>query len=119
MSLLGKYGSQADRARVSAHWVRLLGAFDTYLLGYADRELVVPAKYTKRVNAGGGIVRPTLLIDGRVGGTWKSLRQRSQLEIVVDPFEPLDREARAGIESEAADIERFLGLKATVNIGSS
>jgi hypothetical protein len=46
--------------------VRLLPAFDTYLLGYRQRTLSVAPEVAARVNAGGGIIHPTLAVDGRV-----------------------------------------------------
>src|SRR6266567_1528538 len=50
-----------DEPPVANRLVCLLPGFDIYLLGYQNRDLVAPRLYAKRVNAGGGIVRPTLL----------------------------------------------------------
>ncbi len=49
--------------------VRLLGRFDTYTLGYDDRELLYESACARRVNAGGGLIRPTPAVDGRIVGT--------------------------------------------------
>jgi winged helix DNA-binding protein len=81
------------------HGLRLLPAFDTYVLGYKERP-VDPA-FAKRVNAGGGMIRPTVLVDGRIAGTW----QKRSGDIEVEPFEPLDR---AALAAEVADLSRFL-----------
>jgi hypothetical protein len=70
--------------------VRLLGAFDTYLLGYRGRELALDPRYAKQIQPGGGIIHPAVLIGGRVAGTWRLRRDRRQAEVVVEPFEPLD-----------------------------
>ena len=44
---------------------RLLGAFDTYLLGYQGRHLAVAPQYASNVNAGGGgMIRPVVIVDG-------------------------------------------------------
>ncbi len=99
--------------------VRLLGGFDVYLLGYHDRELVVPRQHAKRVNAGGGIIRPIVLVDGLAAGTWRTKRQRHQLEIIVEPFEKLAASLVEAIEGETADVGRFLGLDSTLVIGSA
>jgi hypothetical protein len=40
----------------SAPIVRLLPDFDTYLLGYASRELVVEADYARHIHPGGGLI---------------------------------------------------------------
>ncbi len=82
--------------------VRMLGGYDTFLLGYADRGLHLPPGHAPSVNAGGGIVRPVVLDDGRVVATWR-LDRRRRPEISPFPGERPDTAA------EAADIARFLG----------
>jgi hypothetical protein len=80
--------------------VRLLPAFDTYLLGYRSRDLAVPAEHARQVWPGGGIVRPTAIANGLALGTWK----RTGVRVTLEPFcEPIDA------EEEIADVERFLG----------
>jgi hypothetical protein len=83
--------------------VRLLPAFDTYLLGYRSRELTVPAEHAREVWPGGGIVRPTVVANGRAVGTWR----RAGRKVEVEPFPnaAIDDEALA---EEVADVQRFL-----------
>jgi hypothetical protein len=50
--------------------VRLLPMFDELLLGWKDRTPVVPAAHAKAVVPGGGILRATVTVGGRVAGTW-------------------------------------------------
>jgi hypothetical protein len=94
------------------HIVRLLAAFDTYLLGYRNRDLAVAPQHAKRINAGGGIVRPALLINGQALGSWKSTLKKKQLAVVVEPFGHLLPDVRPALEADAADIARFLRLSA-------
>ncbi|HJT55082.1 MAG TPA: winged helix DNA-binding domain-containing protein [Ktedonobacteraceae bacterium] len=96
--------------------VRLLPYFDTYLLGYQNRDLVVPTQYAKRVNAGGGMVHPTLLVDGRVVGTWKNKREKGGLAVSVEAFESFMHDIMGGLEMEVADIARFLGMEAILHV---
>jgi hypothetical protein len=119
-------GSTAWMLKTRAAWldelpthepiVRLLPRFDIYLLGYRNRDLAVAPQYAKRINAGGGIVHPTVLVDGRVSGTWKSKRLKNHLELLVEPFEQLAPAVYAGLEAETEDIARFLGVKATLGL---
>ena len=90
--------------------VRLLPRFDIYLLGYQKRDLALSPQYAKRINAGGGIVHPTVLVDGRVLGTWKSKHLKNHLEVLVEPFEQLAPEIVEELEAEIEDIARFLGV---------
>jgi hypothetical protein len=83
--------------------VRLLPAFDTYLLGYRTREFCVPAQHARKVWPGGGIVRPAVIRNGHAAGTWR----RTGRAIEIEPFdgEPID----AG--GEIADVHRFLAAR--------
>nr|WP_221471686.1 winged helix DNA-binding domain-containing protein [Amycolatopsis umgeniensis] len=95
---------------------RLLGAFDTYLLGYRDRDLLLDPAEAKRVNSGGGMIAPTVLVDGRIAGTWHTKRTAKQTKVVVEPFTTLSRSAITGLESEVDDYGRFLGEAAVLVI---
>jgi hypothetical protein len=105
-----------DEPLSGATIVRLLPYFDTYLLGYQNRDLSVPPMYGKRVNAGGGMVHPTMLIDGRIVGIWKSKREKNQLVVNVEPFEPLMADVMEGLETEVADTGRFLEVPARLHM---
>jgi hypothetical protein len=96
--------------------VRLLPRFDTYLLGYASRDLAVDLAYAKRIHPGGGILHPALLSDGRVLGTWKTVRRRTALEVAVEPFQELPGAIFPGLEAEVADLGRFLEVEAALRM---
>jgi hypothetical protein len=82
---------------------RLLAAFDPYLLGWRDRGFAVPARYAQRVHPGGGILRATATVDGRIVGTWSNAGGKPKLE----PFGRLPARARAALSAEADDVARF------------
>ncbi|MFI2370853.1 winged helix DNA-binding domain-containing protein [Streptomyces sp. NPDC018833] len=97
--------------------VRLLPAYDNYLVGYRRRDLSVPAEHERRVWPGGGIIRPTVVVDGWAVGTWSGGRRGA--EPVVEPFagsEPLDPAVTAGIARESADIARFYNASHTLSM---
>lgn len=100
--------------------VRLLPSFDTYLLGYRDRGMAVPAEYADAVWTGGGWIKPTVLADGAAVGTWSTQRRRGQIEITVHPFgeleDVLDRTVRDALAAEVADIGRFLGTVTSLTL---
>ena len=77
--------------------LRLLGGFDSLLLAYVDRSLHVAPEHARKVNAGGGLVKPVVVDDGRVVGTWTRHR--------VDAFP--GHQVDAGDQLE--DVRRFLG----------
>ena len=84
--------------------VRLLPAFDEWLLGWAARD-VVPPEHAKRVAPGGGIIRPVAIADGRVFATWRLDRRARRVEL--DAF----GDVPDGVDAEIAAIGAFLGLE--------
>ena len=113
--------------------VKLLGFFDTYLLGYRGRGLAVGAEHLSRVNAGGGMIRPVVTIDGLAVATWswKWVRDPSPmgsglrrnegrdtgrgLEISVEAFPEMEGALASvmdEVRGEVGDIGRFLGVEA-------
>ncbi|MFF0343110.1 winged helix DNA-binding domain-containing protein [Kribbella sp. NPDC004875] len=74
--------------------LRMVGEFDSYLLGYQDRHQDLPAA----IYPGGGMLRPAVLDSGRVVGTWR------HADLSVDAFgAPVD------LAAELADLVRFAG----------
>lgn len=89
--------------------VRLLPAFDTYLLGYQTRDLILDQRFAKQVHPGGGLIHPTVLANNRLIGTWKAHKRKQQTTIQVVPFEPFSPQVIDAVQAQAADIGRFLG----------
>ncbi|MEC4571004.1 winged helix DNA-binding domain-containing protein [Streptomyces virginiae] len=90
--------------------VRLLPAYDNYLVAYRSRDLSVPAEHERRVWPGGGQIRATVVVDGLAVGTWSGGRRGTP--VTVEPFpgtEPPSPAVAAGIARESADIARFYG----------
>src|SRR3954470_23294146 len=77
--------------------VRLLPRFDGWLLGHRDRSLIMREEHDKAVRPGGGILAATLVVNGRIEGTWKLERGRPE----VTAFGSSD------YASEVEDVVRF------------
>jgi Winged helix DNA-binding domain len=95
--------------------VRMLGNFDTYLLGWKDRSFSTSGEHALHVKAGGGgWIRPVIVEDGVVVGGWRSSRKGGGIEVQLNlPKGELDR-LRPKIEAEIADLERFEAVEATI-----
>lgn len=94
--------------------VRLLPAFDTYLLGYAARDFVVPPDYHSRIFHGGEII-PAVLVDGCAAGTWHYEKRGKQMRITVTLFSAFSAKIRDLTALEADDIGRFFRLPTTLS----
>jgi hypothetical protein len=105
--VLRRHEQTARRAARTPLGCRLLGGFDALLLAYADRSVHVPEGRSRDVNVGGGMVRPVVLVDGRVVGTWRTSGPSPARTLEVRPFEDLAAH-RDELEREATGVGRFL-----------
>jgi hypothetical protein len=103
----GTLRPRARRPAARANVVRLIPAFDPYLLGWRNRSFAVPARYAKEVNRGGGWVRGVALVDGRAVSTWTIDRGGAGARVRLRPFGRLQRSS--ALDAEIRDVERFLG----------
>ena len=88
--------------------VNLLPRFDTYLLGYADRGLIIDPEHVKRIYPGGGLIHPALLVDGKVAGTWRFKRFREQAEPEIELFTQLPASVQNELEVEIKAVSHFM-----------
>jgi Winged helix DNA-binding domain len=97
---LASLAGPGEDAQVPA--VRLLGAYDPLLLGWASRELFLAPGGP--VITSNGLFRPFVLIQGRGAALWTITNGK----VVLDPPRRLTAPERAALAEETADVERFL-----------
>lgn len=90
--------------------VRLLPAFDPYLLGHARRDHLFEAAYRPRVSRTAGWISPVVLVEGRVAGTWSHTIAKGTLRVAVNPFRRLPPKTRPEIRIRAEELAATLGL---------
>ena len=106
--------AQAPGEIADAH---LLPAFDEYLLGYRDRSAALDALHAGKVVPGNnGVFQPTVVVDGRIVGTWKRVIKSRAVVVTVDPFAPLPKSAQRAIEKAADAYGRFMGTSVDVTL---
>jgi hypothetical protein len=115
----GRYWSAPPvRGRSRGPTAALLPPFDELTVGYKDRSAVIDPKFTIRLNGGGGMMNPTVLIRDRLVANWKRSLGRDGVEVTVAPFArsltPL--EVR-GIKTAAKRYGDYLGLRPVVRGG--
>jgi len=82
---------------------RLLGAFDPVLLGWTSREEIL-GPHTTLVTRN-GIFHPFAMAEGRAVAKWGMAGGR----LTVEPLERLPTRVAVALETDAADVTRFLG----------
>lgn len=69
----------------------LLPGFDEYFLGYKDRSAIINSAFMQQVVPGGnGMFKPTIVIDGRVVGTWQRVLKKNRVTVMLFPFKKLN-----------------------------
>ncbi len=97
--------------------VRMLGGFDTYVLGYEDRGFATGEEHRGTVSDGGGGIYPAIVRDGVVEGGWRVRRKGGELRVSFNDAAAIPGEIRAAVDAEIADIVRFEGRAVTVASG--
>ena len=65
----------------------------------------------RRVSSG-GLVRPTILVDGFVRGTWKIARRSGAATLTITPFEKFSKKDAAALEREGKQLLAFVAPNA-------
>jgi hypothetical protein len=107
----GAGAGEGTRAAEAAH---LLPAFDEYLVAYRDRGAVLEPGHATRVNAGGGLLGPCVLIGGRVVATWRREVGRKEVVVEVSPFGRMGGRQREVVAAAVERYARFLGVAGRV-----
>lgn len=92
--------------------VFLVPAYDTYLLGYQNRELILAPHAEKAVYRGGGLLRPAILIDGYIVGSWEIKHYSQHIEVKMNALREIVEPYQEEINIEVQKIGEFFGMSA-------
>jgi hypothetical protein len=106
------------RARLKTP-VRLLPAFDVYVVGTRPRESLVEPRFENLIFRQAGWISPVVLLDGRARGVWKHERTRNGIEVAVRAFGKLSSAHRKAIAQETESLGEFLDAPTTLSFGSN
>jgi hypothetical protein len=91
--------------------VYLLPNFDEYIVGYTDRSAVFDASHTQKLDPRGNILfNYTIVMNGRVVGTWKRTLKKDAVIITPSFFTPLNKAETHAFAAAANRYGAFLGL---------
>ena len=102
--------------------VRLLPEYDVYVMGFREREELVPPAVREQVAAHGKgryegpAGTPFLLIDGLCAGIWSRKKGAKKIELTVEPARKLTAAEKAGVEAESERIGAFLALEPVLTV---
>jgi hypothetical protein len=102
--------------------VRLLPEYDVYVMGFRERDHLVPEEARRQVAAHGrgkyegpAGVR-FLMIDGIAAGLWERKKRGKRIELQVTASRKLTRAERAELDTEAERVGAFLGLEPVLTV---
>lgn len=93
--------------------VRLLPRWDTYVLGYRSRDVMLDPQHSPRVCIG-GVIKPTVCVEGSIAGSWELRRERTPWRLELQFFGVVSRAVRAAVAGEVDNIASFLGSSVLV-----
>lgn len=94
-----------DHTTYEKSGVHLLPGFDEYLIGYKDRGAVLAAEHASKIVPGNnGVFQPTIVVDGRVAGTWKRKLKKNSINVTLHPFAQL-----GDLEEKVIEAARLYG----------
>jgi hypothetical protein len=92
----------------------LLPPFDEYLLGYKERSLVLDTAHAKRVNAGGGMPKPAVMVNGDIRGVWSYKTRKQEIAVSIQSFGDLGSRERDLIDRAVSQFGHFKSMPAKV-----
>jgi Winged helix DNA-binding domain len=102
--------------------VRLLAEYDVYVMGFRERDQLVPDEARRQVAAHGrgkyegpAGVR-FLMIDGIAAGLWERKKRGKRIELQVTPSRKLTGAERAELDTEVERIGAFLGREPVLTV---
>ncbi len=104
--------------------VRLLPEYDCYVLGFREREHLLPEAARRRLadhprgRYEGPAAVPWLLVDGAVAGMWERRRRGRRIEVQVRPVGRLGSSQRRLLEEEADRLGAFLDLPVELSVAA-
>jgi len=99
--------------------VHLLPGFDEYILGYTDRSPVLNfnSLHSREVYRGLNLIfSPTILIDGRVEGTWKRVIRSDKVDLMLKLFSTLSKTEAHALHSTIGRYGEFLNMRTSSNV---
>jgi len=104
------------RALTAGRRAYLLPNFDEYIVGYSDRREICDEVHLKTADSRGNVLfSHTIVLDGKIAGTWKRSLAKERVVVEVKPFAPINTTQARKIAAAAELYGAFLGLESRVS----
>ena len=81
--------------------------FDEFVVSYKDRSEMIDAEHYSKVMTKNGIFSPTIMLNGRIIGSWKKSMKKNAPQITLTFFEKMPKKIVALFRPEIERLEKF------------
>ena len=93
----------------------LLPGFDEFMLGYTDRSAVLDPRHAQKlIPDNNGRFLSTMIMNGRVVGTWRRVLSKKAVVLTMEPFVSLKKLEKEAFVTAAKRYGKFIGLPVTI-----
>ena len=98
-----------DSNNRNKNFVKLLPAYDEYLISYKNRSAVLNPEFNSKALSNNGIFWPVIVVNGMAAGTWKRTIKKNAVEITFDLFQKPGKDLVNDLQLAALDFGKFIG----------
>ena len=109
------YSASMPLVKDIPHTAWLLPAYDEYMVGYTDRMVIIDPQHSKMLDGfAGALLNNSLVIDGRIVGTWKRTLRKNAVAIELKLLTSLNKTQTRARDEAVERYSRFLDLPVRV-----
>ena len=94
--------------------VILLPRFDSLMMGWENRDRIIPKGNIKMVSANAGIIKATILADGFVCGIWEQQKNGKKINVKVTPLTEIHPDFKPLIMEKFQEYGDFLSFEVNI-----
>jgi hypothetical protein len=95
----------------------LLPTYDEYVVGYTDRSAIFDNSHNQKLDLRGNVLfQNTVVLDGRVAGTWKRTLKKSEVVVELTLFTKVTKSENDAVIGAAEHFGKFLELPISLNL---
>ena len=109
------YAASLPPVKDNPHTAWLLPAFDEYMVGYTDRTVIIDPQHSKKLDGfASALLNNSLVIDGRIVGTWKRTIKKDAVAIELKLLASLNKTQSRALDAAIERYASFLDLPVLV-----
>jgi hypothetical protein len=91
--------------------IYLLPNYDEYIVSYKDRSSSIDAKHIDKADPRGTLFNNTVIVNGKIVGTWRKDFRKTAVHVEVTSFKPLSKVTLSALNTAVKRYAKFLAMK--------